>query len=269
MATLNFTEKQTIEVFLDMYSGYVLNFSNRTFQEFIYDAIRKDIDDPVYNFESCSKANRLRKFVEIEPDYVVGELLESFCDYWKATLKHKESEKENLYNECMKIAERLKKNQIVPNISTLKNTDSNDLDFSNLAELIEEEINQNKPEAALSRLHTYLCKYFRNLCQKHDIKYKKEETLNAVFGKYVKHIEDTKIIESPTTLRILKSSISILDSFNSDRNNRSYAHDNKLLNYNESLLIFNNISNLIDFINKIEKSFDDKKEKSFDDQLPF
>ena len=40
------------------------------------------------------------------------------------------------------------------------------------------------------------------------------------------------------TLRILRSSISILDAFNDVRNNRSLAHDNAILNYDEALLIF-------------------------------
>jgi len=40
------------------------------------------------------------------------------------------------------------------------------------------------------------------------------------------------------TERILKSSISILDAFNDVRNNKSLAHDNPVLNRNESLLIF-------------------------------
>lgn len=49
MAALNYQENETIEDFLGMKSGYVLDFSNRTFQEFIYKAVKKDIYDPAYN----------------------------------------------------------------------------------------------------------------------------------------------------------------------------------------------------------------------------
>jgi hypothetical protein len=50
------------------------------------------------------------------------------------------------------------------------------------------------------------------------------------------------------TERILKSSISILEAFNDVRNNQSIAHDNPILNYNESVLIFNHVSSAIKFI---------------------
>jgi hypothetical protein len=55
------------------------------------------------------------------------------------------------------------------------------------------------------------------------------------------------------TERILKSSISILESFNDVRNYQSFAHDNPILNYHESVLIFNNVSSAIKFIEAIEK----------------
>ena len=56
------------------------------------------------------------------------------------------------------------------------------------------------------------------------------------------------------TERILKSSISILEAFNDVRNNMSLAHDNSILNYEESLLIFNHVSASIRFINKLEEN---------------
>jgi hypothetical protein len=45
-----------------MGSGYVLNFSNRTFDEFVSDSTGRDIGDSKYNSGSGSKANRLRGF---------------------------------------------------------------------------------------------------------------------------------------------------------------------------------------------------------------
>jgi hypothetical protein len=46
-------------------------------------------------------------------------------------------------------------------------------------------------------------------------------------------------IDSEMTERILKSSISLLEAFNHVRNHQSFAHDNPVLNYEESRLIFN------------------------------
>ncbi len=64
MADLNYIEKSNFEDFFEMKSGYVLDFSDRTFQEFVGDATGKDILDSKYNFQSGSKANRLRAFEE-------------------------------------------------------------------------------------------------------------------------------------------------------------------------------------------------------------
>jgi hypothetical protein len=91
-----------------------------------------------------------------------------------------------------------------------------------------------------------------------------------LFGEYIKAIDKKGIIESEMTKRILKSSISVLEAFNDVRNNKSFAHDNPILNYNESILIFNDISNVIRFLETIEKPKIEEKEVEEDwDDLPF
>lgn len=62
MSTLNHTEKRKLEDLLGMGTGYVLDFSNRTFAEFITDYSGRNIYDSGYEYGSGSKANRLRKF---------------------------------------------------------------------------------------------------------------------------------------------------------------------------------------------------------------
>ena len=42
MANLDFIEKDLIDIFLNN-GGYVLDFTNRTFQEFIYEKIQVDV----------------------------------------------------------------------------------------------------------------------------------------------------------------------------------------------------------------------------------
>lgn len=260
MRKLNFSDNRCIEKFLDMESGYVLDFSNRTFEEFIQDAVNRNIFDPKYNYSSNSKANLLRKFFQIESHYTIGTLLEQFCKYWVVHLKAEEPDKQDLYEECLKIADRLKKDNIIPNISAIEPDFNDPKDFKLLADSIRADIGKNNPEAALARLHTFLMKFFRDLCINHTIKYSDEDPLHSLSGKYFKFIEIQEVIESRVSILILKSSISILDAFNEVRNNRSFAHDNPLLNYKESLLIFNNIVNLVDFIKYIEELVKEKKE---------
>ncbi len=254
MADLTYIEKIKIEKFLGMGSGYVMDFSNRTFQEFVFDSVGIDIDDKKYHYASNSKANRLRQFIKVESNYTVGKLLSAFCDYWLSKVHTGEIDPrndENLYRECVKIAERLKQESIVEYIDAIQpNVD--DRDFKLLAKSIKDSIEKNEPEAALDRLHTFTFRYLRELCEKHQITYEKSDSLNAVFGKYIKFLIDNKHIESAMAEKILKYSINVIDAFNDIRNNKSFAHDNPVLNYQESVLIFNNVSNTIKFIESIE-----------------
>ena len=262
MADLTYIERANIENFLGMKSGYVMDFSDRTFQEFIGESVNLDIANEKYHYSSNSKANRLRQFFKVESNYTVGKLLSAFCDYWISKVHTDEIDPrgyENLHKECVKLAEKLKEEVIVEHINAIQpNVD--DRDFKLLAKSIRESIEKNEPEVALDRLHTFTFRYLRELCEKHQISYNKAESLNAIFGKYVKFLVDSKHIESAMSEKILKYSINVIEAFNDIRNNKSFAHDNPVLNYQESVLIFNNVSNTIKFIETIENRIEKIKE---------
>jgi len=74
MANLSYAEKRNLEEFLGMLSGYVCNFSDRTFREFVFDSTGLDINDVAIGGQG-SKARRLRHFWTDQPDYIVGKLL--------------------------------------------------------------------------------------------------------------------------------------------------------------------------------------------------
>lgn len=254
MADLTYIERANIEKFLGMNSGYVMDFSDRTFQEFVGEAVGLDINDGKYRNLSNSKANRLRQFIKVESNYTVGKLLSAYCDYWLSKDHAGEIDPrgyENPYKECVKIADRLKQESIVEHIDRIQ-PNIDDRDFKMLAKSIRESIEKNEPEAALDRLHTFTFRYLRELCDKHQIFYEKKDSLNAVFGKYIKFLIDNKYIESEMAEKILKYSINLIEAFNDIRNNKSFAHDNPVLNYQESVLIFNNVSNTIKFMESIE-----------------
>ena len=165
MADLTYIEKSTIENFLGMKSGYVMDFSDRTFKEFVGEATGCDISSEKYNNASNSKANRLRAFCKIETNYVFGKLLSAFCEYWLSKVHTGEVNylnEENTYKECLKIVERLKQGNIVEHIDSIQ-PNSDDRDFGLLAKSIKESIEKNEPEAALDRLHTFVVKYVRQL----------------------------------------------------------------------------------------------------------
>ena len=254
MADLTFIEKAKLESFLGMKSGYVMDFTDRTFQEFVGDATGIDIYDAKYNYSSGSKANRLRGFWKIESNYVVGKLLGHFLEYWLSKVQTGQvniNSEEELYKDCVAISARLRKDNPVEHIDAIQAI-SNDRDFNLLAKSIRESIEKNEPEVALDRLHTFAVRFTRELCDNHKIAYDKNDSLNGVFGKYVKYVTDTKLVDSLMAERILKYSIHVLEAFNDIRNNKSFAHDNPILNYHESILIFNNVSNSVKFIQTIE-----------------
>lgn len=74
MSDLTFLEKGSFESLLCMGSGYVLDFSDRTFQEYIGETTGINIYDAKYNYRSGSKANRLRGLWTVESNYIVGKV---------------------------------------------------------------------------------------------------------------------------------------------------------------------------------------------------
>jgi len=135
--------------------------------------------------------------------------------------------------ECIIIANRLKESGPVPELDAIKAI-TDEKDFEALAKSVRESIDRNEPENGLDRLHTFLVKYFRVKCQSYGLQIDKKKPLHSLVGEYIKVIKKEGLIESEMTKRILKSSISVMEAFSHVLNNQSFAHDNHVLNYNES-----------------------------------
>jgi hypothetical protein len=80
MSNLSSIEKMKLEKLFEMGGGYVLDFSNRTFQEYISENCGIDIYDTKYAYGSGSKANRLRALWNKEPNHIVGKMLSNLLD---------------------------------------------------------------------------------------------------------------------------------------------------------------------------------------------
>jgi len=249
MSDLTFIEKTKLERLLGMGSGYVLDFTNRTFAEFVVDSTGKDIYNAKYEYDSGSKANRLRAFWNKEPNHLVAKLVSDVLEYCReASISEGQN---SLYEDCHRIADRLRQGAPVQEIEAIS-PNSGGRDFDVLAKSVREAIERNEPECGLDRLHTFVVKYIRVLCDKHGINPDRKKPLHGLFGEYVKCLKQQGLIESKMTERILKSSISTMEAFNRVRNEQSFAHDNPMLNYNESLLIFNHVASAIRFISVLE-----------------
>lgn len=108
MSSLKAVEKKLFEDLFGMASGYVLDFSNNTFSELFRETVAKDIYSQKYAFNGNSKAKRLRAFLELEPDIVVGKVLSEILDIWKYQhLQNGSGVKDARYDECRSIVGRL------------------------------------------------------------------------------------------------------------------------------------------------------------------
>src|SRR5690606_41999956 len=81
MVKLRRSEARTIDEALDMTSGYVLDFSDRTMAEFFEDHFGIEIYDDKYGFNGTSKAKHLRAFIQVEEAPVVSYVLRALWDH--------------------------------------------------------------------------------------------------------------------------------------------------------------------------------------------
>jgi hypothetical protein len=102
MSDLSSREKRALEKQFGMSSGYVLEFSNRTFRDFVVDSTGKGIYESKYESEGGSKASRLRAFWKVESNPVVGKLLKDLLEH-----SAEPDDDPDLVAECNRIVQRL------------------------------------------------------------------------------------------------------------------------------------------------------------------
>lgn len=104
MANLTYTEKEAFEYILDMAGGYVSDFSNRQFADFMFTTNNIQIYSTEYSCYGNSKANRLRAFWDLKSDIIVGKILHELIT--REFLKNKHLNKSKL-QICKKAVARL------------------------------------------------------------------------------------------------------------------------------------------------------------------
>lgn len=82
MSSLTHIEKQKLERELGMESGYVLAFSNRTFEEFFREVVGVQIYDSRFDLGSGSKSNRMRAFWQVATDEQLRLLFSGLLEGW-------------------------------------------------------------------------------------------------------------------------------------------------------------------------------------------
>jgi hypothetical protein len=113
VSSLTEIETRYFEELFGMRSGYVLDFTDRTFSEFFRSTIQLNIDDPKYG--ATSKAKRLRSFWEQKSDAAVGRILGELLTVCVHGQTDKASAlKNDTYVEAKNVVARLTEAAIVP-----------------------------------------------------------------------------------------------------------------------------------------------------------
>lgn len=108
-------DMRLIEDLFEMGSGYVLDFSNKTFSEFFDDELGINIDDPCYELEGTSKAKRLRYFLKTSGQATRLKTLKALWEYREANRRRISAEDRfpNAEREFYSLLERLGGNKPV------------------------------------------------------------------------------------------------------------------------------------------------------------
>lgn len=255
MAGLTNKEMADFEELFEMDSGYVLDFSNTTFSQFIKEIINIEIYGGFGYEKDCSKANKLRQIWENESDAVVGTLMDELLCYYEdfCSREEKELPERTLkkIGELRIVVNRLKRTNV--SVSLPQKTEET---LQTLMKDINDSLARNKPTLVLDRLHTFATKLLRQACMDNGVSVKDEKgnyfPLHSLAGMLKKKYEKKEIFESTFTLRALQNSISLFDSYNDIRNDKSYAHANDILNSVEADFVVKAMANLITFIDKVE-----------------
>jgi len=122
MSSLTVIERGYLEKLFQMSSGYVLNFSDATFGNFMADAVGIDIHDRKYQSQGSSKAKKLRDFWMLEPDHLAGKSITALIEYRKALAPSDEisSKEKTLIETCKGVGHRLLAGKV--NLEPLKQT---------------------------------------------------------------------------------------------------------------------------------------------------
>ena len=254
MVSLKRSDWRIFDDAFDMRSGYVLDFSNFTMAEFFEDEFGIKIYQEKYSFNGTSKAKHLRAFIEVEDEYIVAKVVRALWKY-RETLplyQSTSSENEALKMRFFDLVSRIEGGGAVPRTDALDFFKQNET-LEELIAAIERDIGVNKPAAALDRLHTYCMKKFAYLLDERAISWDRKDPLHSRVGKYMRVLDQERELRE-ITRRIAKSSISVFEQFNDIRNNKSFAHDNDLIDQAEARFIFDAISAFLRFLKSVETS---------------
>ncbi len=171
MAKLNFNEKKLIETVFGMGGGYVLDFSNREFGEFMKDVVQYDIYE---KYQGLSKAKMLRAFINDESEIYVGKAIVLLINYMNDNNLVRDEIKEKsaqLYEIGKRLLGKTNKSNIR---KTEKPVKKHRVDYENLKSTLLEIENLPTAQAKGYSFEKYLNKLFEAFNLKPNASYRTE-----------------------------------------------------------------------------------------------
>ncbi|BBC78704.1 hypothetical protein AcetOrient_orf00516 [Acetobacter orientalis] len=240
---------------LIMHQGYVLDFSDASFNDFISSKFGIDATAPAYTVEGTSKAKRLRVLLRTLVPGAQAEVLRAFWEYRQQRRGMIQSIKlePQVATDFLEMLSQLEASSLPFECDPLE-AFSDDPTLVTLVEAIKRDIQANAPQAALDRLHTYCAKKFTDLLQREGETVDEKEALHARAGRYINNLRQRGEI-GIYSAKIAKAAVNVMEQFNQVRNNQSLAHDNTILSVAEGRYVYETVTSLLRFI----KTLDDGK----------
>lgn len=239
---------------LEMTQGYVLDFSDKTFNDFVRRKFGIDATAPNYTVDGTSKAKRLRALLRSLVPGAQAEMLRAFWDH----RQHKTNQGmhstlgPHIEADFLAMIAKLGGCHQPIDLEILEKF-SGDPTLGELVEAIQREIQANKPHAALDRLHTYAMKKFADLLARDGVSVGHNDALHARAGRYINNLRQARQI-SEYSAKIAKSAVQVMEQFNQVRNNQSLAHDNEMLSLAEGRYVFETVLSLLRFIKALDEA---------------
>lgn len=160
MAQMTYIEKDYFERLFDMEKGYVLDFTNYTYQRFVADIINIDVYKMYHNL---SKAKILRAIMDDFDNVTVGKLLLGLMQYMQARALVTDEKKE-IFQKCAQIGYRLIGRKVsTKSADTVSESPKNEFDFKKyLNELKELADYHDNPQARGYQFERYLNGLFKD-----------------------------------------------------------------------------------------------------------
>lgn len=250
-------DRAVFEEALAMQSGYLLDFSDRTFGDFFCTEVGVDPDAApgswLFSAYGSSKAKRLRSFVARAQPHLVARALRALWEYRENNmLGGNEAREERLKEVYFRVVSKFEGEEQVIDSTGIEVFEANET-LQELVAAIRRDLDAGRPNAGLDRLHTYCMKRFASLVIKHGGEPCGEnDALHARVGKYVKVLKAERNLTEMSE-RIIKSSISAFEAMNDIRNNKSFAHDKvTLVPMDEAKFIYDSVTAVLRFLKTLD-----------------